>query len=147
MTAMIAIDLLVGGLLVATLMFAWRLDRRLAVLRQEKAALIDLMRDFRAASEQADTSLRQLRETGSEIARNLEGLVAKGQGLRGDLGFMIERAEPLADRLTESLRPQRPAASRAGISAGQTARSGMHAKSASDKDVERELARLLSGLR
>lgn len=97
-------DALVAVLLLATIAYAWRLDRRLATLKQEKAALGELMADFTQAATKADQGLKALRAAASDMGRDVEGLVAKGQGLRDDLSFLIERGEPLADRLADSVR-------------------------------------------
>jgi len=100
----IMLDGLVAVLLLATIVFAWRLDRRLATLKQEKAALGELMADFTQAATKADQGLKALKAAAADMGRDVEGLVAKGQGLRDDLSFLIERGEPLADRLADAVR-------------------------------------------
>lgn len=104
MMTTIMLDGLVAVLLVATIIYAWRLDRRLATLKQEKAALGELMADFTQAATKADHGLKALKAAAADMGRDVEGLVAKGQGLRDDLSFLIERGEPLADRLADSVR-------------------------------------------
>ncbi len=103
MTTML-LDGLVAVLLLATIAYAWRLDRRLATLKQEKAALGELMADFTQAASKADQGLKALKAAAADMGRDVEGLVAKGQGLRDDLSFLIERGEPLADRLADTVR-------------------------------------------
>jgi hypothetical protein len=103
-TVPLVLDLFVAILLLATMATCWRLDRRLSSLRSEKAQLADLMADFNQAAATADQGLKALKAAASDVGRDVETLVAKGQGLREDLGFLIERGEPLADRLSESMR-------------------------------------------
>jgi hypothetical protein len=45
-----------------------------------------------------------LKAAAGDVGRDVEALVAKGQGLKEDLSFLIERGEPLADRLNEAVR-------------------------------------------
>ncbi len=104
MMTTIMLDGLVAVLLLATIVYAWRLDRRLATLKQEKAALGELMADFTHAATKADQGLKALKAAAADMGRDVEGLVAKGQGLRDDLSFLIERGEPLADRLADTVR-------------------------------------------
>lgn len=110
MTTTLAIDAVIICLLVATIAFAWRLDRRLAALKRERGQLADLMSDFSKAATTADEGLKALKLAADDIGRGLETLVAKGQGLRDDLGYLVERGEPLADRLADGVRMRSPAA-------------------------------------
>ena len=132
------LDVVVAALLAATVAFAWRLHRRLAEWRADKAQLLDLVRDFTEAAERAERGVKQLKAEGDQIARALEGLVAKGRGLRDDLAFLVERAEPLADRLTDTLR-QRLAAPATPVAPP--------APSAAPSAAERDLMKALAGLR
>ena len=159
----IILDGLIAVLLLATIAYAWRLDRRLAALKQEKAALGELMADFTQAATRADQGLKALKAAAADMGRDVEGLVAKGQGLRDDLSFLIERGEPLADRLADSVRtrsapapapapvqppPQRERPSRVGreeprLSATASATSSREPRN----EIERELLKALAALR
>lgn len=104
------LDILVAGLLLATIAFAWRLERRISLLRSEKAQFAQLMADFTHATARAEAGVRALEAAAADAGRGLEGLVARAHGLREDLVYMIERAEPIADRLAPAARTEAPAA-------------------------------------
>jgi hypothetical protein len=165
MTTQVALDAFVAVLLLATIVAAWRLDRRLSTLRREKAALAELMSDFGQAAAKADHGLKSLKAAANDVGRDVEALVAKGQGLREDLSFLIERGEPLADRLTEAVRarpaapppsaaaPAATAARSAALrpSSSREARAAAPAGGATNveprSEIERELLKALAALR
>jgi hypothetical protein len=130
------LDILVAGLLLATIGFAWRLERRIALLRSEKAQFAQLMADFTQATVRAEAGVRALEAAAADAGRGLEGLVARAHGLREDLVYMIERAEPIADRLSQGARAE-PLVAPAAPAAGP-------ARAASPAD---DLLKSLAGLR
>ena len=130
------LDLVVAALLAVTVGYAWQLNRKLSLWRADKGQLLDLVRDFSVAAGRAERGVAQLKADGDQIARALEALVAKGSGLRDDLGFLVERAEPLADRLVDGVR-RRPAA----------AKPPAEPPTGPPTPAERDLLRSLGGLR
>jgi len=139
------LDVAIAALLVATIAYAWQLNRRLGAWRADKAQFVDLVRDFNAAAERAERGVNQLKAEGDQVARALEGLVAKGTGLRDDLAFIIERAEPLADRLADSMRALRAAAAPTAPAVPPPAPEPPQA--ARPNPAERDLLKALAGLR
>ena len=139
------LDIAIAALLVATIAYAWQLNRRLGAWRTDKAQFVDLVRDFNAAAERAERGVKQLKAEGDQVARALEGLVAKGTGLRDDLAFIIERAEPLADRLADSMRALRAAAAPPTPAVPTPAPEPPQA--ARPNPAERDLLKALAGLR
>ena len=107
MTLPIAGDLVVAVLLVVTIVYAAMLNRRLAGLRSDKAELQALIQGLTAASHNAETAVSALKEANDDIGRQLEGKVARAQGLRDDLAYMVERGTTLADRLEGAIRARR----------------------------------------
>ncbi|HEY8609778.1 MAG TPA: DUF6468 domain-containing protein [Roseomonas sp.] len=93
-------------LLVAALPFVLRLERGLAALRQDRAALAEGALGFEAATREAQSTLSGLRATLETQARQ----AATAEALREDLRFLVERAEGLADRLEVLVRQGRSAA-------------------------------------
>ncbi len=91
-------------LLSATLYFALRLERALGVLKRDRSSLAELVSEFNESTHQAETGIDRLRQAadgaGRQIARQSEAAAA----LKGDLSFLVERGERLADRLDRLLR-------------------------------------------
>lgn len=86
----------VGALLVATIYFAVRLDRRLRTLRGEETGLRQLVTALSESSLRAERSVERLKAAGLDAERSLRGAIEKAQALRDELAFMIERGDALA---------------------------------------------------
>src|SRR5579863_7593068 len=107
MTLPLAGDLVVAVLLAVTIFYAAMLNRRLAVLRSDKAELQALIQSLSTASHGAEAAVASLRSANEEIGRQVETKVERAQGLRDDLSYMIERGNTLADRLESAIRARR----------------------------------------
>lgn len=123
-------------LLVALIPFAWRLERRIAALREAGGGLRDGAEGIAQATEAAEAAFARLRATTEGAGRLVAERVATAEKLRDDLAFLVERAEVLADRLDGLVRDARPLTSPAPP-----------AEAAPRSEAERELLRALKGLR
>jgi nucleoid-associated protein YgaU len=121
-------------LLAIAVPFAWRLERQIAALRREGAAMEAGAAGIAAAGEAAEATLARLRATAEQAGRGVAERVAEATPLREDLRFLTERAELLADRLDGLVRQARPPAE-APQAAGPAPRS----------EAERDLLRALRG--
>lgn len=113
MTLTLIADALVASLLVATIGYVSLLNRRLGVLREDKAKLEELIRGLTAASESARAGIAGLKDAAGEIGKELQKRVAAGQALREDLTYLIERGGSVADRLEGTIRARRETPPRA----------------------------------
>ena len=95
------IDIVVAGLLLATIAFAVVLNRRLAALRGARAEFEQLLRDFSAATERAERGIAELREAAEAAGETLGQRIESATGLADDLMFLVERGSGLADRLEQ----------------------------------------------
>lgn len=103
------LDLVVAGLLVATITYAVRLNRRLGVLREDRQQLQDMIKGLDTATRQAEEAVGGLRLGAADAGKALHEIVEKAQGLKADLLFITERANGAADRLEAALKAQRDA--------------------------------------
>ena len=99
----LALDIIVAVLLVITIAYAMVLNRRLDVLRKNKAELEALSANFGEATARAGDSIQQLRDA----AQDLYGTMKKATSIHDDLIFMVERGGASADRLEEAIRGAR----------------------------------------
>jgi hypothetical protein len=148
----ILLDLIVAGLLVTVIVFAAILNRRLSVWRQERAEFERLIAEFNRAAVRAETGVERLKAASEQTGKTLQQAVTKGQSLRDDLSYLIERAEPLADRLTEGIRAARGMRRGDPVSEPSIARnSNASARETEEQDerarAKRELLRALAALR
>ena len=102
------LELVLVGLLAATLVHALRLERALGVLKRDRAALEELVAGFNASTRQAESGIERLREAADGAGRQLARQLEAARGVDGDLGFLIGRGEQLADRLDALVRAARP---------------------------------------
>jgi septal ring factor EnvC (AmiA/AmiB activator) len=130
------------ALLLVVIPFAWRLERRIAVLRGAGGDLQNGAADIARATEAAEAALARLRATAEQSGRAVAERVATAEKLRDDLAFLTERAEVLADRLDGLVRRARPAAGDAPAPPAAAA-----PERAARSEAERELLRALQGLR
>ena len=156
---MTTLEWIVTGLLVALLLallpIGWRLERRMATLRQEGAGLAAGADSLVNATTAAETALARLRATAEGAGRTVAERIAVAEKLRDDLSFLVERAETLADRLDGLVRDARPLAAEAPAAASAPAAAPApapfpaHGGSAvaALSQAEQELLRALKGLR
>ena len=103
----IFIDLTIVTLLIVTIAFAAVLNRRLAAWRQDRAEFERVIAQFNQAAARAEAGVERLKIASEQTGKTLQQAVTKGQSLRDDLAYLIERAEPLADRMTNGVRVAR----------------------------------------
>jgi len=99
-TIPLILDVLIVVLLAVTIGYAIQLSGRLAALRKDRGELDAMAKRFAEAAQRAESAIAALKATSETAGKALDQATAKAQGLRDDLSFMIERGEPLADRLT-----------------------------------------------
>lgn len=102
MTLALILDVLLIILLLATIVYAMVLHRRLAMLRSEKEGLETFLEKMNQATTKADASLKGIRQTAEQAQALLNDPMVKAQALRDELLFLIERADGSAERLAGS---------------------------------------------
>lgn len=138
------IELLLVGLLTATLVYAIRLHRAIGVLRGDRGGFEDAVAGFDTGARQAEAGVERLREA----AQHLAGQLGQAVALKDDLVFLSERGEQLADRLDRLVRAGRPmdATGQDGAGPGATG-SQMDGGPAVRSQAERDLLLALRGRR
>src|SRR5271157_4463646 len=93
------LELVLVGLLAATLFHALRLERALGVLKRDRVALQELVAGFNASTRQAEVGIQRLRGAaegaGQQIAQRVDAALA----LKDDLALLVDRGDRLADRM------------------------------------------------
>jgi len=108
------LDYVIASLLVMTVLYCWKLSRKIALLHASKHELNQFIEDFNQAIERAEHNIVQLKEAGEEADLHLKDHVNKARFLANDLSFLMEKGENTADRLEhlielskEHLRPEK----------------------------------------
>jgi len=107
MTLTLIGDIAISALLIATIGYVAVLNRRLGVLRDDKAQLEELIKALTVASSNAQAGIAGLRQATEEVGQDLQRRLAGGQSLRDDLTYLIERGGSVADRLEGVVRARK----------------------------------------
>lgn len=109
-TVSLILDLVVAGLLIATIVYAVILNRQLIDLRESRGEMEALIRSFGDATSRAEAGIKTMKRTAAETGENLAKTVERAQALRDELHFLIEAADSLAQKLAEAPSSARQAA-------------------------------------
>ncbi len=95
------INLAIIILLVPMIVYAYRLNKNLEVLRQNQNSLSKLVEALNDATFKAENSIPKLKSATEHSSENLKEVVDSAKELKDDLLFINERADSLADRLEQ----------------------------------------------
>lgn len=93
------INLIIIGLLIPTIIYAYRLNKNLTILRQNQSSLAKLVSALNDATFKAENSIPKLKSVTEHSSNDLKEVVDSAKELKDDLMFINERADNLADRL------------------------------------------------
>ena len=133
MTLSIILDLVVAGLLVATIAYATLLDRRIRQLRSARAEIETMVVGFNTATARAESAIGDLKEGTESGARELKPLMATARQIADDLQFLVERGNELADRLDVGVSAARAAAPKGSLKPAVRSSAAKAAPSVPDK--------------
>jgi hypothetical protein len=103
MNMTVLLDLVVAALLIATLYYCFRLDKRLRAFRSGHDGLREVVQHLDAATENARASIESLRMAAGEAGEQLEKRVRGAQALVDELKVIVESGNNLANRLEARL--------------------------------------------
>jgi len=95
------LDVITAVLLVLTIVYAVRLNHRLSQLRSDKNELMQLAKTFADATIRAEAGIQQLRVSSEALSAE----IAKGEALKDDLAYLLDRGSRTADEMVETVRP------------------------------------------
>jgi hypothetical protein len=148
MTISLFVDVIICFLLLATIIYAAMLNRRLMAFRSNRTEMETLIRTFSDACARAEAGTRSLRGATEEATR-LQAYLERSQNLRDDLAYLMERGGSLADRLEGGVRvargessrmPAAPAASNGGLVDQVGERSRDRARPPASADAEEDMS-------
>ena len=101
------INLAIIGLLIPTIIYAYKLNKSLNILRQNQSSLAKLVEALNEATFKAESSIPKLKSVTGHSSEGLKEVVDCAKELKDDLLFINERADNLADRLENVIRDGR----------------------------------------
>jgi hypothetical protein len=105
MTGMVAnllLNILIVGLLAATISYCWILNRRIKVLQDSKSELAQLLTHFDESTQRASESIIALQTASKKIGENIQHRIEKANFILDDMAFMIEKGSKLSNQLEAS---------------------------------------------
>ena len=93
------LNLLIVGLLMATISYCWVLNKRIKILQDGKSELANLLQYFDESTTRASESIVALQSASKKIGENIQNRIDKVNYLMDDLAFMVEKGNRLADQL------------------------------------------------
>jgi len=111
-TLAVFLDLLVIGLMAATIVYAVSLNRSISKLRDGKAELATLLANLAEAVAHADVAIKGMKSIAGEYDNTLTQRIGTARALIDELGIVNETADNLASRIERAAqvaRNQRPA--------------------------------------
>lgn len=148
MTFKLGLDVLVAALLVATIVYAVILNRRLGALRTGRDDLAKMIRDFAAATERAEASIAKLKTNSGRRQSDLEERIEGARAIREELAFLIDRADSQSNRLEGLIRSGRQDEHGAETTSPSKSAPSMSAGAGAGRSAaEQELLQTLQSLR
>lgn len=98
------VDIFLILLLMLSIGYGIMLNRRIVALRRDQKDLEKVAVSFGKATQRAETGVAQLKAAAQGSATLLQEAIAKAEGLKKDLEYLVERAGSSADRLERSMR-------------------------------------------
>jgi hypothetical protein len=152
---MAVLDIIVTVLLAIAIGFAYVLNRRLAAFRSARSDFEQFIERFNTAAARAETGVNALKLSGDATGRALQQSILRAQALRDEIAFLVERAEPMLDRLAaahklaaaEAPRPRPVAAAPARPAPAKAPLPREVAAAAAAPAGENDLLKALSSLR
>ena len=98
----ILFNILSIAVMAGVLVYAWRLDRRLSALDKNRQQMEKFVGDFSGAIARAEKAIRTLQETAQDTGVDIDQHFSRAGSLRDELTFLIDAADKIATRLTNS---------------------------------------------
>ena len=94
-----SIDIIVIALLAATIFYAFRLERRLAHMRNTQAAFADVIRELNTAAARAEAGIQGLKAAVTSSGQELDDKAKRARGLADELELLLRAGERLGQRM------------------------------------------------
>ncbi|WP_416899747.1 MAG: DUF6468 domain-containing protein [Minwuia sp.] len=141
------LDLVLTGLLFATLVYCFVLNRRLSRLRNAKGDMAEMVRSFHLATEAARGSVDELKSTAEAMAKDLQTQIQHGRDMLEEMSVVTSSAGRLADRIEKGVEKSRPAAAAAAGTGAMREERPAPPTAAPRSEAENELLQALRKVR
>lgn len=84
------------------IVFVWRLQRTLNGLYKNRMEMEKFVADFSGSISRAQKAIRDLQDIARDVGQDVDGQLTRAQSLRDELTFLVEAADKVASRLSDS---------------------------------------------
>lgn len=95
-------DIVLIGLLGAGISYATKLTKQLKEMRSSRAEMERFVLAFNSTVNRAEAGIKGLKDAARSSGDDLEVLIEKSNGLRDELMFLVESADQIATRLSQT---------------------------------------------
>ncbi len=100
-------DLVMAGLLLATLIYCLKLNKRIKLLQDSRSELAQIIREFDESTQRATQNINEIHEATRRISDNIQHKIDKASFLADDLEIMIDKANKAVGKV-EIATPRAP---------------------------------------
>lgn len=106
----LVVNSILVALLLATIIYCLRLNRRIAELQDGKSELARIIHEFDESTTRATQNINEIHKATERIAENIQLKIDKANYLANDLDMLIERGGKLSGKPSDTVaRPAAPA--------------------------------------
>jgi hypothetical protein len=98
MVLTLVIDVMMAALLLITLFYCSRLNKRIRLLQDAKSELAHIVQEFDESTQRATQSIADIHAASTRISENIQHKIDKANFLADDLQFLIERSAKITDK-------------------------------------------------
>lgn len=93
------LDSVVAALLFVTILYCWRLSKKISALNSSRKELRSLINEFNLAIVRAESGISNLKQLSSEADQQLQKHIEKARFLTNDLAFLTHKGEAIAEKM------------------------------------------------
>lgn len=95
----LVLDVTIAVLLMLTIVYCWKLNRRIGSLQKDKKSLAEFIRNFDRSIVRAEANIADLKDLSQKSAHQMDEKNKKAQMLIDDMAFLSERCTKISDNL------------------------------------------------
>lgn len=104
----LVVNIMMAVLLVVTLWYCRKLNKRIVALQDAKSDLAQIVREFDESTQRATQSIAEIHQATNRISDNIQHKIDKANFLADDLQFLIERSAKVTGKAEMAQTPPRP---------------------------------------
>lgn len=105
----LAINIFLSILMAVTIYYCWKLNKYLEIIRDSRSELARVINDFSIATNRAQATVSEIRQSSEIIADKLQIKIEKAEFIADDLAYIMDKANKVSDSLGQKVADIMPA--------------------------------------